>query len=89
MSIERLDRGVVDAFEDGWARVIVGEPGRETAHLVLRSRLPEDTRVGDVLRVRRPHNVPVDQAMFEFDAQDTVETRERVRGKLDRLRQRG
>ncbi|WP_231373921.1 DUF3006 domain-containing protein [Thioalkalivibrio sp. ALE11] len=88
MSIDKPERGMVDAFEGEWARVIMGEPGYESAQIVPRARLPEDTRVGDVMRVWCPKDVPLEQAAFQFDEQETAEARRRIRSKLDRLRQR-
>ncbi len=75
----------VDSLSDGVARV---ESAAGTLEIPA-SWLPGDAREGDVLSLRSDRNRDSSSLRLTLDPQATEQARDRIRSKLDQLRQRG
>ncbi len=88
MPVERAregdDRGVVDRIEEGVAVVLVGEDQAE--HQLGSAELPDGTREGAWLRVRRSGTGLI---VLGLDEEGEARQRQQIADRLDRLRQQG
>lgn len=75
----------VDSLSDGIARVEVG--GRTLE--IPASWLPGDAAEGDVLSFRSVRDKDTSRLQLTLDPQATDQARNRIKSKLDQLRQRG
>lgn len=78
------EKAVIDHFDDDWAVLLLGEAGDRQV-CILREELPPGAQAGDWLEVEMDGDRPV---ACRIDAEATARARERIEGKVERLREK-